>query len=205
MPPHDEDAVVTLRERERVTIDAEREKTTRTTVHCPIEGGTQTADHCRACPRFESESSSALSCRVPAATAVPRGVVGELLSGRSFCLDGELPVGPGAEVLERHDIAAAPVVDDHHVLVGMVTTQALMHAELEEAQLRGFGSLSSTSEVEDVMVTPVTSFAETMPIVEAARIMTERGLSSVPVVDAHGEVVGVLEAHDFVRFVARSR
>lgn len=206
MTGDEHDEVVTLPERTRVTLDAQHSETTRVTVHCPIHGAARTAEHCRACPRFESESSgrgAALSCHVPTTTVAPRGVVGELLSGSSFCLDGELPVAEGAALLERHDAAAAPVVDDHHVLVGVVSTQSLMHAELDEERQHGFRALSSPSEVEDVMVTPVTSFREDLPIAEAARLMSERGLRSVPVVDARGEVVGVLDAMDLVRYLAQ--
>lgn len=206
MTRDEHDEVVTLPERTRVTLDSDHAETTRTTVHCPIHGAARTAEHCRACPRFEAESagrSPALSCHVPASKVAARGVVGELLSSRSFCLDCELPVAEGAALLERHDVAAAPVVDDHHVLVGVVSTQTLMHAELEEERQHGFRALSSPSEVEDVMVTPVTSFREDLPIAQAALLMSERGLRSVPVVDARGEVVGVLDAMDLVRYLAQ--
>lgn len=203
MPRDDEpNELVSLRERTRISVDVEQRKTAHTTVHCPIHADAQTAEHCRACPRFESERQDVLTCRVPASVAAPIGVVGELVGARSVCLDGELPVAAGSELLAQHDATVAPVVDDHHVLVGVVTARDLMRAQLQEAQLQSVSSLISVAEVEDVMVTEATALEESMPVAEAARLMSERGLRSVPVVNARGEVVGVLDAMDFVRFVA---
>jgi CBS domain-containing protein len=49
----------------------------------------------------------------------------------------------------------------------------------------------------DVMNSPVATVAESASLAEAARIMAEREVTGLPVVDASGRCVGVLSATDF--------
>lgn len=53
--------------------------------------------------------------------------------------------------------------------------------------------------VRDLMRRDVISIPQTASIWELSRLLTERGISGVPVVDAQGEVVGVVSRADIVR------
>jgi predicted transcriptional regulator len=193
----DDDPKVQLPERVRVSVTADGDEFVSGTVHCPAHGAARSLEHCRACVRFVRESGrevAMLECHVPAAVTAPRGVVGELVSRVSVCLDGELGVEEAARLLEGAHVNAAPVVDDNQVVVGLVTSKSLDRARLEDAQLRGF-QRGHTSEVEDAMTRELFTVAEDVPVVDAARLMAERKLTSLTVVNARGEVVGSVEVH----------
>lgn len=98
-----------------------------------------------------------LECHVP--DVGPHGVVGELISRLSVCLDGELGVEAAARLLEGAHLNAAPVVDDNGVVVGLVTAKSLDRARLEDAQLQGF-QRGHTAEVEDAMTRELFTVSE---------------------------------------------
>jgi CBS domain-containing protein len=51
--------------------------------------------------------------------------------------------------------------------------------------------------VSDVMNSPVATIAESATMADAARLMAEREITGMPVVDAQGRCVGMLSATDF--------
>ena len=54
-------------------------------------------------------------------------------------------------------------------------------------------------QVKDVMTQNVISVGADEPVVKAARVMLQNRISGLPVVDAKGELVGVVTEGDFLR------
>ena len=52
----------------------------------------------------------------------------------------------------------------------------------------------------DIMSRPVASVLEDVPVREAARVMADRGVSGLAVLDRKGRLVGVIRASDIVRY-----
>ena len=91
------------------------------------------------------------------------------------------------------------------MLVGVVQTAALQRACEEAKTLRGFAFGATAPEVEDAVTTPAVSVSESASVAQAARLMVNLDLESVPVVSQDQRVVGVLTAMDLLRWVvARS-
>jgi len=57
--------------------------------------------------------------------------------------------------------------------------------------------------VADLMVSPVVTITEDAAIADAVRVMTERGIKRVPVVDRIGRVVGIVSRVDVLRALAQ--
>jgi CBS domain-containing protein len=53
------------------------------------------------------------------------------------------------------------------------------------------------------MTSPATTIGAERHVSEAARLMTEKGIKRLPVVDADGELVGIVTRSDLVRAFAR--
>jgi CBS-domain-containing membrane protein len=99
-----------------------------------------------------------------------------------------------------------PVVDDDgQTLAGIVTQRDLFRDAL--AQALGYGKhaqrkILDTLAVKDVMNTDVVTTGPETSLIEAARILTERKIGCLPVVE-NGRLVGILTEGDFVALVAR--
>jgi len=103
-------------------------------------------------------------------------------------------------------IRHTPVLDDHtDEVVGILSQRDLFRGALARAV--GYGShaqqkLLSMLVVKDVMTTdPVTTTPDT-PLADAARLMLERKIGCLPVLEG-GKLVGILTESDFVRLAQR--
>jgi CBS domain-containing protein len=83
-------------------------------------------------------------------------------------------------------------VDDNLVLVGLVSTCELHAADAGD-----------DVEVEDAMTTAVVAVSDYASVAEIARVMDEHDLDPVPVVNADGQLRGLVTAMDLVRWFRR--
>jgi len=112
------------------------------------------------------------------------------------------------DIMRLGRVRHLPVVDDDgRVLVGIVSQRDLFRDAL--AQALGYGRhaqrriLDSLS-VKEVMTSEVATISSEASLAEAARLLTDRKIGCLPVVDG-GRLVGILTEGDFVALVARRR
>jgi CBS domain-containing protein len=110
------------------------------------------------------------------------------------------------EVMQLGRIRHLPVLeDDGEQLVGIVSQRDLFRGAL--AQALGYGEyahrkLLDTFSVKDVMTTEVITASPETPLVEAARVLMQRKIGCLPVVES-GRLAGIITEGDFVALVAR--
>lgn len=113
-----------------------------------------------------------------------------------------------AELLSSRRISAVPVLDDHGLIVGIVSQGDLLPKEayrdrvptrrevllhLEEVEKAG-GTTAG-----DVMTVPVAVIGPHATLSEAARLMARRHVRRLPVVDGREQVVGILSRSDLLK------
>jgi acetoin utilization protein AcuB len=108
-------------------------------------------------------------------------------------------------MLARNRIRHLPVVDRQGRLCGIVTDRDLRHHLFEPAVFRAIGTepveqLLSKVTVGELMSSPVTSIDARAGLDEAARVMRDEGLGSLPVVE-EGRVVGIVTETDLLRHI----
>jgi CBS domain-containing membrane protein len=112
------------------------------------------------------------------------------------------------DIMRLGRVRHLPVVDDDgEILVGIVTQRDLFRDAL--AQALGYGKhaqrkILDTLSVKDVMGTEVVTTSPDTSLIEAARILTERKIGCLPVID-NGRLVGILTEGDFVALISRDR
>lgn len=135
----------------------------------------------------------------------------------------EIPVGMVIDLLLAGSFRVLPVVDAQHHLLGIIGTRDLITAGLlpvRRGVLRTAQELgNSTAEAliasveeakqrpecaEDIMNRQVRSIGPEQTVREAAQIMLETGLYSLPVVDVAGRLVGMLTRADLLQIVVTS-
>lgn len=84
-----------------------------------------------------------------------------------------------------------PVVDERDHLVGILSDRDI----LREFHRRGARKLA----VREIMTRSVHTIRERAPAHEAARIMLQHKISSVPVIGSHNQLVGMVTETDFLR------
>lgn len=112
-----------------------------------------------------------------------------------------ITVGPrttingAAEILERESIHSLPVVDRQGRLLGLITVDEINAAKKNQTQ-----DADSEGYVEDVMIHDVLSVTENTPIEEAARIITDYEIKSLPVLRGNF-VVGIITSTSLIRIL----
>jgi len=110
------------------------------------------------------------------------------------------------DIMQLGRIRHLPVLaDDTEQLVGIVSQRDLFRGAL--ARALGYGQharrkVLDTLLVKEVMSTDLLTTTPDTPLVEAARVLMERKIGCLPVVE-DGRLVGIVTEADFVALVAR--
>lgn len=161
----------------------------------PAPGGNLVAAPTGANVFAEDEGLRAQAEQTSVADMMSRGVV---------CIAADATLDRVTEMLLERDIGSAPVVDAAWRPVGMISKTDLLHAlpELLSPPTQNAAS-PRVRTVGEVSQSVVLSLHEASPISVAAAIMAHEGVHRLPVVNAAGEVVGVVSSLDIVAWVAR--
>lgn len=104
-----------------------------------------------------------------------------------------------AELLDRYDISAVPVVDWTGYLMGVVSQMDLLRVRQSDSLWSQWPGL----EARHVMSRPARTIRGDTPLDEAARQMTSERLHRLVVVDVDGETpLGILSASDLLHAMA---
>ena len=112
--------------------------------------------------------------------------------GRIVWLPPEATVGDAVKLMSRENVGSILVMSGGRI-VGIFTERDLVH------HLARGGGLNDR--LSSVMTREVLTLREDESAVKAATIMVERGIRHLPVVDAKGNVVGMVSARDALRLV----
>ena len=113
----------------------------------------------------------------------------------------EMPMQEALKLMRERGIRRLPVVDKKGKLVGIVSDRDLLHASPSDATSLSVWELNyllSKVTLKELMTTPVITVTPETPVQEAARIMAEKKIGGLPVVQA-GKVVGIITETDLFR------
>jgi CBS domain-containing protein len=118
-------------------------------------------------------------------------------------------------LIEENRVSAIPIVDDQGVPIGIVSETDLLlkerRAELDSAHdlvpSRRQRELRAKAEgllACDVMTAPAITIPATIGLAQAARLMQERNVRRLVVVDARGKIAGIVTRSDLLQVFLRS-
>ena len=112
-----------------------------------------------------------------------------------------MPIQEALKLMRERGIRRLPVVDKKGKLIGIVSDRDLLHASPSDATSLSVWELNyliSKVTLKDVMTKNVITVTPETPVQEAARIMAEKKIGGLPVVQS-GKVIGVITETDLFR------
>jgi len=141
--------------------------------------------------------------------------VADVMTMGAISVQEDTPFKEIVDLLEAHEINAAPVVDGFDRVVGVVSSADLVpkiefagdddHLRLFEnrhtRQARGKAHATAAGEL---MNAPAVTVMSSTSVVAAARIMETEALKRLPVVDGMGRLIGMVTRRDLLKVFLRS-
>ena len=121
-------------------------------------------------------------------------LVRDVMTREVVTIKPDEPVIEAARLMKNHDIGSVVVVTERDEVIGILTEKDLVTRVVAENRdvLR--------TRVREVMTpNPITVYDDT-PLEIAARLMAEKGIGHLPVVDKAGRLVGILAKSDIIEF-----
>jgi CBS domain-containing protein len=121
--------------------------------------------------------------------------VEQIMTSDLFTTGESEPLEMAAQVMSWHNVSHLPVESGDGKLVGLVTYRHLL-------KRLGEGSLDELA-VRDVMERDVVTAPVSMRTLDAARLMSEKDVTCLPVVSEEGRLVGIVSESDLLAAVVR--
>ena len=143
--------------------------------------------------------------------------VREIMSAHVLTTGPETPLRDVAAILVENGISGLPVCDAERHVMGVISEADILYKEHDPLEGR-FRPLSwivdgvtayervtkaSAATAREAMTSPPVTIPPFTSVAEAARLMSERGINRLPVVE-HDQLVGIVTRADLVRAFARS-
>jgi predicted transcriptional regulator len=134
-------------------------------------------------------------------------LVGEVMTSPAITVHETATIKEAVALLERHSIAAMPVLDEDRNVVGVISEADVIREMVVPDQRAHAVPVRPTappfhSRVADVMSHhPITVTSDT-ELAKAADLITSTAVKSLPVVDRR-QVVGVISRRDIIRLLSR--
>jgi CBS domain-containing protein len=160
----------------------------------PASGDRRLHDRCMASRADTNVVSQRTSCRCIATNGGSAMNTREIMTADPACCTPEQTVREAARLMREYDCGCAPVVDDLRTrrLIGVVTDRDLAVRTLADG--KGPETL-----VREVMSEEASCCTPEDDLREVERVMVERQVRRVPIVDGAGACVGIVAQADLAR------
>ncbi|KGN40703.1 CBS domain-containing protein [Knoellia aerolata] len=133
-------------------------------------------------------------------------LVADVMTSPALSLPLGAPLEEAIAILGRSRISSLPVVDEHGVVVGIVSEGDVLRDQLPRdprAHLRAsLPTLARDRTVDDLMTADPRCVTSATDSSEVAQTLAAKGWKSMPVVDDGGHLVGVVSRSDILRAMA---
>ncbi len=128
-------------------------------------------------------------------------LVGERMSKPVITITPDTPLQEALAMMRKEKVRRFPVVDKHGKLVGIVSEKDLLNASPSDATTLSIWEVNywlSKVTVEEIMTKEVITTCVDCPIEEAARVMADRKIGALPVMEEH-RLVGIITETDLFK------
>ncbi|WP_059006464.1 CBS domain-containing protein [Streptomyces specialis] len=132
-------------------------------------------------------------------------MVGTVMTGDVVSVTPEVPFKRVAELLAEHRVSGMPVVDDDEKVLGIVSEQDLMARQAQGGRrphwsptraARRETALAGAMTAGELMTAPAVTVRAVDSVARAARVMADRHVKRLPVLDEEGRLGGIVSRRD---------
>ena len=128
-------------------------------------------------------------------------IVADLMSLEPVVITADAPLEDAERLMRERAVSGLPVVDAEGSLIGVISqTDVIEDGDIPMAIL--LRRRPSGLRVGELMTSPAVTITPTAPLREAARLMRDRHIHRLVVVEGDERPIGVLSATDFVALYA---
>ena len=143
-----------------------------------------------------------------------RRTVSDVMTAHVHVAGPQTPFKLLVRVIEENRVSAIPIVDQHGVPIGVVSESDLLLKE-RRRELDGGSDLFHTRRrrelrakadgllASDLMTSPPITVPATISLAQAARLMQERNVRRLVVVDGRGKIAGIVSRSDLLQVFLR--
>jgi CBS domain-containing protein len=142
-------------------------------------------------------------------------LVKDLMTRHVAAVMPEASLKGAAAVLAQRHVSGVPVIDGNRVVIGVLSESDIVYREAGGSYGAQFvhsltlpkdqpDRKAQATTVRDAMSSPAITIGSKQPVDKAARTMVNKGVRRLPVVDADGQLVGIVTEADLVRAFIRS-
>jgi acetoin utilization protein AcuB len=134
---------------------------------------------------------------------MPKTAVSEIMTRDVITIDRDLRVNVAIETMRANGIRRLPVVREGSPtkVIGMVTLDQARLAMPKDATLSAEGDFPR---VRELMTDYVYTIGPDESVGRAAELMVNHTISSLPVVDESGDLIGIVTESDLFKYLART-
>jgi CBS domain-containing protein len=142
-----------------------------------------------------------------------RTTVGEVMTRRVVALREDAEYKDIVTALRRNRVSACPVIDEARHVIGLVSEADLLYKQTDPAMPAGLHRLNwrlhehtkaTAVTAAELMTAPAVVIVPSAPVATAAKIMQDRLVKRLPVVDSDGCLVGIVTRSDVLSVFERS-
>ena len=125
-------------------------------------------------------------------------LVKDQMTPNPICGHPEMPITEAQTLMQENHIRHLPVLDEENNLVGLITQRALMNAvpaDLTQFSPFVVNYVLAKLKARNIMVKDVITISEDTPFEEAARIMADKRIGCLPVMQGQ-KLVGIISDND---------
>jgi CBS domain-containing protein len=153
-----------------------------------------------------------LACRHAVRRFLQRVKVREIMTREVLTVPAEMPLWEVAQSMAARGVSGVPVVERSGKVVGVISEKDFLRV-MGAKEYPNFMAVIARclkekgcvvapiqqSTAGDIMSRPPVVVSEDAPVVEVVRILRERTINRVPVVDSEGKIVGIVSRGDILK------
>jgi len=140
--------------------------------------------------------------------------VKDVMTGDVICIKKEADIHEAARILSENRISGLPVIDEEKHLIGIVTEADILYSAGMKKSLNfkdilryilgePHPKIRDGSKVIDIMTSQVITTTPETDIKEAAKILDEKRIKRLPVVDENNKLIGIISRANIVRYLGK--